>query len=76
MIIENEIQLNKDELDDGSVVVSFDMWDRPNNEIVQQSGYVHIKSDEDDGYFYITVYNSNGDVVSETPLPFNFLSFE
>lgn len=69
---DHTIQMNCDSLDDGSIVVNFDLHNTADDEVVQQSGYVHIRQDDDDHHFYIVVFNADGDVVSETALPFNW----
>ena len=66
-----KIVMTPDELDDGSVVVNFDMTDDYNIP-TRQGGYVMARKDEDDKCFYVAVINSNGDVLSETVVPFNF----
>jgi hypothetical protein len=66
-----KIVMTPDELDDGSVVVNFDVTDDYNIP-TRQGGYVMARKDEDDKCFYVTVFNANGDVLSETVVPFNF----
>jgi hypothetical protein len=67
-----KIVMTPDELDDGSVVVNFDVTDDYNIP-TRQGGYVMARKDEDDKCFYVTVFNANGDVLSETVVPFNFM---
>ena len=67
-----EIQMNTDHLDDGSVVINFDVWDTENDQVVKQGGYVMVKKYEEEQRFYVLVFNGSGDLVSETLLPFNF----
>jgi len=69
---ENTIQMNCDSLDDGSIVVNFDLHNTPDGEVAKEGGYVHIRQDDDDHLFYISVFNCKGDAVSEIALPFNF----
>ena len=68
-----ELQLNTDHLDDGSVVVNFDIFDTENEQVVKQGGYVMVRKDEDDKVFAVVVIDANGDKVAEVHLPFNFL---
>ena len=67
-----ELQLNTDHLDDGSVVVNFDIFDTENDQVVKQGGYVMVRKDEDDRLFYITIIDASGDVAHEIRLPFYF----
>jgi hypothetical protein len=67
-----KIVMTPEELDDGSVVVNFDVTDDYNIP-TRQGGYVMTRKDEDDKCFYVTVFNANGDVLSETVVPFNFM---
>jgi predicted homoserine dehydrogenase-like protein len=67
-----ELQMNTDHLDDGSVVVNFDIFDTENDQVVKQGGYVMVKKDEEEQRFYVLVFNGTGDLVSETLLPFAF----
>ena len=66
----NEKQINTDCWDDDSVVVNFDLVDLENNNVVGQCGYVHVRIETKE--FTITVFNADGDTVSETHLPFKF----
>lgn len=63
-----KIVMNPDRLDDDSVVVNFDMVD--GEDVIKQNGYVYIRQRED--MFIVIVYNAEGDVMSETHLPFDF----
>lgn len=66
-----KIVMNSEELDDGSVVINFDVTDDFNIP-TQQGGYVIARMEEDEGEFIVTVFNADGDVLSETVVPFNF----
>jgi hypothetical protein len=68
----DEIQMNPDTLDDGSVVVNFDVYDNENEKIVQQGGYVMVRKNEDDKCFTVVVVDVDGNTQSETFLPFNW----
>ena len=63
------IVMNTNTLDDESVVVNFDMIDG-DGVAVMDGGYVHIRKQANS--FSICIYNSSGEVVSDTMLPFNF----
>jgi|APCry1669189034_1035192.scaffolds.fasta_scaffold129404_2 hypothetical protein len=67
-----EIKLTTDRLDDDSIVVNFDLFDTDQDQVTKTGGYVHIRQDNEDKKFYVTVYNAAGDVLSETLVPFNF----
>ena len=64
-----KIVMTPDELDDGSVVINFDITDDYNIP-TQQGGYVMARNEDDS--FVITVFDAEGDVVSETVLPHKF----
>jgi hypothetical protein len=66
-----KIVMTPDELDDGSVVINFDVTDEYNIPSYQ-GGYVMARKDEEDNCFYVTVINADGDVLSETQVPFMF----
>lgn len=66
----NEKQINTDRWDDDSVVVNFDLVDLDKGSIVGQAGYVHIR--KEDNAYTVTAFNADGDVVSETHMPFDF----
>jgi hypothetical protein len=61
-----------DTLDDGSGVLNFDALDIDEDQPVATSGYVMARMEEDDKCFIVTVFNADGDVLSETVVPFNF----
>ena len=65
----SKIMMSPDTLDDDSVVVNFDMHD-DGGDVIKQNGYVYIRQRED--MFIVIVYNAEGDVMSETHLPFDF----
>jgi hypothetical protein len=65
------IVMDTDRLDDDSVVVNFNIWDEESEEIVGDGGYVHVR--KEDGNFVVAVFNSDGDVLSETIVPFQFM---
>lgn len=67
------ITMQSDELDDGSMVVNFDVVDECNIP-TRQGGYVMTRIDE--GCYTVTVFNKDGDVLSETVVPFDFSHFE
>lgn len=56
-----------EKLDDGSMVINFDlMYD---DEIVQTGGYVMVRQ-EDDG-FVITSFDGEGNVINEHTMPYD-----
>jgi hypothetical protein len=61
-----------DTLDDGSGVLNFDAIDDNEDQPVATSGYVMARIEHDTSDFIVTVFNSDGDVLSETVVPFNF----
>jgi hypothetical protein len=67
------ITMNGDVLDDGSHVINFDVVDEYNIP-TRQGGYVMTRKEEN--CFTVSVFNQNGDIVSETVVPFNFTEFE
>jgi hypothetical protein len=66
-----KIAMNTDELDDGSVVINFDVTD-DYNIVTRTGGYVMVRQDNDDECFYVATFNLKGDVVSESSVPFEF----
>ena len=68
----DEIQMNTDRLDDGSIVVNFDVYDNENNDVIKTGGYVMVRKDEDEKRFYIIVFDKDGEAVSQTLLPFDW----
>ena len=70
-----KIIMNTDQLDNGSIVVNFDLCDIEEDEVTQQGGYAQIIQDDEKQVFSIFVFDADGDVVSETHLPFKFNPF-
>jgi len=66
-----KIAMSFDELSRQSVCINFDITDDYNLP-TRQGGYVMSRLDYEDECFYIVVVNSEGDVLSETKLPFDF----
>jgi hypothetical protein len=56
------VLMKTDRLDDDSVVVNFDVEDEL-GEVVKQSGYVHVRLEDDQ--YVVTFFNAEGDVLSE-----------
>ena len=70
---DQEVRINTDELDNGAVVVNFDVYDHQEDQVVAQSGYVHVIQENE--HFVVIVFDADGDVVSETKLPINFKEY-
>jgi hypothetical protein len=70
-----KIVMTPEELDDGSVVINFDVVDDYNIP-TRQGGYVMARQDNNDECFYVSVFNEQGDVLSETKVPFKFTGGE
>ena len=68
---DQKICMNADTLDDGSAVINFDVYDEQDQTIVAQNGFVLARQEID--HFMITVFDGDGDVLSETVVPFNFV---
>jgi len=68
-----KVVLDTDRLDDDSVVVNFYLFDKENDEAVGDGGYVQVRQEEN--VFKVTVFNCDGDVVSEVDVPFAFKTF-
>ena len=65
-----KVVMNQVRLDDNSVVINFDKFDVSNGELVGEGGYTHVRQESD--AYSITVFDCDGEVVSETRLPFKF----
>jgi uncharacterized protein YciU (UPF0263 family) len=66
-----KIEMNVDrEAFEDSVIVTFDKRDTEIDDIVAVGGYVQVRQN-DDG-FQVLVFNSEGDIVAETEVPFEF----
>ena len=70
-----KIVMTPDELDDGSVVINFDVTDDYNIP-TKTGGYVIARQDNEDKCFYVTVLDKDGEVLSETTVPFKFINPE
>ena len=64
------ILMNTDRLDDDSVVVNFDVYSDAYHEVTKDGGYVHIRQELE--FFNVTVYDCEGNVLSEVNVPFKF----
>lgn len=62
--------------DADSIVVSFDRQEDRSDEPTHFGGYVRIKQFDDDQCFNVVVFNADGDVLSETTVPYNFIPVE
>ena len=67
----NIVEMNVDRgVYEGSVVVNFDMRDTDTDVVFAAGGYVQIRQGSNS--FQVFVFNSDGDVVSNTTVPFDF----
>lgn len=62
-----EFIMSNDQLDDGSLVVNFDMQD--DGTIVNTGGYVQVRQ-EDKG-FYIVIFDGQGNNISDVFMPYS-----
>jgi len=69
-----KIVLGAETLDDGTAVINFDVENIKTGDVIKFGGYVMTRIDETDKCFYVTVFNGDGDVLSETTVPFDFWS--
>ena len=64
-----------DKLDDGSGVINFDVIDDNEDQPIASAGYVMTRQDNENRCYIVNVFNADGDVLSETVVPFNFKEF-
>lgn len=67
-----EVQMSTEVLDDKSVVVNFDVFDNDQGCAVKMGGYVMVKQDDEGKCFSVLVFDVDGNIQSETHVPFNF----
>ena len=65
------VVMNTETLDDDTAVINFDVQNTE-EDVTQTGGYVMARKDDNDQCFYVTVINHNGDVISETTVPYIF----
>jgi len=56
------------------ILVNFDGHQNEESGVTHHGGYIRVEQDTDS--FYVVIINSQGDVVSETEIPFNFVEAE
>jgi hypothetical protein len=56
------------------VIVNFDVYDIDQDDITKVGGYVQVRQHGDE--FTVIIFNVDGDVISETSVPFNFKAVE
>lgn len=70
-----EIMMNVDTLDNQSAVINFDIYDNDEDQVVKGGGYVMSRQDDEDQCFYVSVCDVDGNILSETVVPFNFKEY-
>lgn len=70
------MKIDANVFDADSIVVCFDRHDDRSDEPTHVGGYVRIKQFDDDQCFNVVVIDVNGDVLSETTVPYNFIPVE
>ena len=66
-----KVVMNTETLDDDTAVINFDVQNTE-EDVTQTGGYVMARKDDEGQCFYITIINHNGDVISETAVPYIF----
>ena len=61
---------------DNRIIVDFNIYDFEADEVSHLGGHVCIRQSDKDEQFNIVVFNANGDVVSETTIPYEFMEAE
>lgn len=62
--------------DDNRIIVDFNVYDVEADEVSHLGGHVCIRQNDKDEQCNIVVFNANGDVVSETTIPYEFIEAE
>lgn len=57
-----------------AIVVNFDVYDLEEDAVTQVGGYVQVRQLKDE--FRVLIFDVEGDVLSETSVPFNFKNVE
>ena len=57
-----------------AIVVNFDVYDLEEDAVTQVGGYVQVRQLKDE--FRVLIFDVEGDVLSETSVPFNFKKIE
>jgi hypothetical protein len=70
-----KVVMTPDELDDGSVCINFDVTD-DYNLVTRTGGYVMARQDNADNCFYVSVFDAEGNVLTDTVVPFKFINHE
>jgi hypothetical protein len=70
-----EIMMNVDTLSPTTAVINFDIYDADEDQVVKGGGYVMSRQDDEDQCFYVSVYDADGNILSETVVPFNFKEY-
>jgi len=56
------------------VIVNFDVYDLARDDITKVGGYVQVRQHDDE--FTVIIFDVEGDVISQTSVPFNFKNVE
>lgn len=70
-----EIMMNVDTLSPTTAVINFDIYDADEDQVVKGGGYVMSRQDDETQCFYVVVCDADGNVLSETEVPFNFKEY-
>jgi hypothetical protein len=70
-----EIMMNVDTLSPTTAVINFDIYDADEDQVVKGGGYVMSRQDDEDQCFYVSVCDADGNILSETVVPFNFKEY-
>ena len=62
--------------DDNRIIVDLDVYDFEADEVSHVGGYISIRQSDEDQEFNVVIFNANGDVVSETTMPYEFVEVE
>ena len=62
--------------DDNRIIVDLDVYDFEADEVSHVGGYICIRQSDEDQEFNVVIFNANGDVISQTRIPYQFMEAE
>jgi hypothetical protein len=61
---------------DNRIIVDFNVYDFEADEVTQVGGHLCLRQSDEDKEFNVVIFNANGDVISQTRIPYQFMEAE
>lgn len=70
------IEIDENVFNNQTMIINFNQYDKESKQPSHVGGYVRITKDDEAQHFNVVIFNVEGDLLSETLVPYDFISVE